>query len=249
MADEVIDMKEENKIQSSQGEQNPTSRPVEGPRASESFGRRVLRKKWVFPATYIAAAAIILTLMWAYQDNASTPVDESDINLSVTGDVSGETQGPDALPVAAEAETLGWPVQNHESLEVILGFFDVNNTNEDNQAAMVEYGDTFTPHYGIDLASQNNESFDVLAAMSGTVTRVEQVPVVGNLIEITHANGLSTIYSSVESVQVAAGDNVSKGEVIAKSGRNELEKDLGNHVHFEIWENKQPVNPEDYIEQ
>ncbi|WP_309123158.1 M23 family metallopeptidase [Paenibacillus sp.] len=242
-------MKEENKIQSSQGEQNHTSRPVEGPRASGSVGKRLLGKKWVFPATYIAAAAIILTLMWAYQDNASTPVDETDLNLSVTGDVTGEEQGPDAVAVTAEAETLGWPVQDHNSLEVILGFFDVNNTNEDNQAAMVEYGDTFTPHYGIDLASPNNEAFDVLAAMSGTVTRVEQVPVVGHLIEITHANGLSTIYSSVESVQVAQGDEVKKGDMIARSGRNELEKDLGNHVHFEIWENKQPVNPEDYIEQ
>jgi len=242
-------MKDDNKIQPLQGEQTQASRPVEGRSASGSFWKRLLGKKWVFPATYLAAAAIILTLMWVYQDSATTPVDESQLNLDVTGDVSGETSEPDAVAVTAEAETLGWPVQDHSSLEVILGFFDVNNTNEDNQAAMVEYGDTFTPHYGIDLASQNNEAFDVLAAMSGTVTRVEQVPVVGYLIEISHDNGLSTVYASVDQVKVAQGDEVGKGDVIATSGRNELEKDLGNHVHFEVWENGQPVNPEDYIEQ
>lgn len=244
-------MKDENKIRPSQGEQNQTSRPAEGRAAAPTtFWKRLFGKKWVFPATYLAAAAIILTLMWVYQDSTgNSAVDEQQLNLDVTGDVSGVIEGQDAVPVTAEAETLGWPVQDHSSLEVILGFFDVNNTNEDNQAAMVEYGDTFTPHYGIDLASQNNESFDVIAAMSGKVIRVEQVPVVGTLIEIEHENGLSTVYSSVEQVQVAQGDEVGKGDVIAQSSRNELEKELGNHVHFEVWENKQPVNPEDYIEQ
>jgi stage II sporulation protein Q len=242
-------MKDENKIHPSHGEQNQNSHPVEGPRASASgsFWKRLLAKKWVFPATYMAAAAIILTLMWAYQDNTSTPVAEEEINLDV-GKVTGETQGPEAVAATTEPETLEWPVADQASLQVILGFFDVNNTSEDNQAAMVEYGDTFTPHYGIDLASANNEAFDVLAAMSGTVTRVEQVPIVGHLIEITHENGMSTVYSSVEQVQVAQGDNVKQGDRIAMSGRNELEKDLGNHVHFELWNNGQPVNPEDHIQ-
>ncbi|MCI3921383.1 M23 family metallopeptidase [Paenibacillus sp. TRM 82003] len=244
-------MKDENKFQPSQGEQNRNSQPVEGPRASasNSFWKRLLAKKWVFPATYMAAAAIILTLMWAYQNNeAAAPVTEDEIQLGVTGDVTGETQGPDAIAVTAEPETLGWPVQDQASLEVIMGYFDVNNTTEDNQAAMVEYGDTFTPHTGIDIASPNNEAFDVLAAMSGTVTRVEQVPVVGQLIEITHENGLSTVYSALEDVQVSEGDEVAKGDMIARSGRSELEKEHGLHVHFEVWQNGQPVNPEDHIQ-
>lgn len=239
-------MNDDNKIHPVQGEQNQNATPAEG--AKTSGWKKLLGKKWVFPATYLAAAAIILTLMWMYQDSTSTPVDQTELNLEVTGEGGGAGQGPDAVAVTAEAETIGWPVEDYDSLEVIMGFFDVNNTNEDNQAAMVEYGDTFTPHYGIDLASQDNEAFDVLAAMSGKVTRVEQLPVVGNLIEITHENGMSTVYSSVEQVQVAKGDEVTKGDVIATSGRNELEKDLGNHVHFELWENGQPVNPEDRIQ-
>lgn len=244
-------MKDENKIHPSQGEQIRNSQSVEGPRASaasNSFWKRLLAKKWVFPATYMAAAAIILTLMWAYQNNDAAPVAEDDLQLGVVDEVTGEAGGPDAVAVTAEPETLGWPVQDQASLEVIMGYFDVNNTNEDNQAAMVEYGDTFTPHTGIDIASPNNEAFDVLAAMSGTVTRVEQVPVVGQLIEITHENGLSTVYSAVEDVQVSEGDEVAKGDRIARSGRSELEKEHGLHVHFEVWQNGQPVNPEDHLQ-
>ena len=154
-----------------------------------------------------------------------------------------------AVAAAAEAETLRWPVADRGSLEVILGYFDVRNSNEENQAAMVEYGDTFTPHYGVDLAGANNESFDVLAAMSGTVVRAEHVPVIGTVVEIEHKNGLSTVYSSISDVKVAKGDEVRQGDVIARSGRNELEKELGNHVHFEVWENGHPVNPDDYIGQ
>lgn len=241
-------MKDENKIRPVQGEKNSSTRPGEDKTPAKARSG-FLARKWVFPAAYLAAAAIILTLMWMYQNSANSPTDETQLNLEVTGEAVPEGEEPDAVAAAAEAETLGWPVADRSSLEVTLGFFDVNNTNEDNQAAMVEYGDTFTPHYGIDLASPNNEAFDVLAAMSGTVVRVEQVPVIGNLVEIEHKNGLSTVYTSVEDLRVAKGDEVRQGDVIAKSGRNELEKELGNHVHFEVWEDGHPVNPEDYIGQ
>ncbi len=242
-------MKEENKIHPLQGEQNQTPDSSEGSRdaASGSFWRRLLAKKWVFPATYIAVAAIILALMWAYQDSTTSPVAEQEVGLDVTGEVS-ELEETDALPVTVETETPGWPVSDRESLEVTLEYFDVNDSNEDNQAAMVEYGDTYTPHLGVDLSNPNNEPFEVLAAMSGTVIRAEQVPVVGNIIEIQHENGLSTVYQSVTDIQVQQGDEIQQGDLIAQAGRSELEKDLGIHLHFEVWENGQPVNPENYLE-
>jgi len=239
-------MKDENKIRPVQGEQNTTA-PSGGDNPPKKARSGLFSRKWVFPAAYLAAAAILLTLMWMYQNSARAPADETQLNMDVTGEASAGTAEPEAVAAAAEAETLRWPVADRASLELLLGYFDVRNTNEDNQAAMIEYDDTFTPHYGIDLASPSNETFDVLAAMSGTVTRVEQVPVAGTVVEIEHRNGLSTVYGSLGEVLVSKGDEVRQGEVIARSGRSELEKDLGNHVHFEVWENGRPVNPEDYI--
>jgi stage II sporulation protein Q len=142
-----------------------------------------------------------------------------------------------------------WPVKDRSELEVSLPFYDAKASNELRQAAMVEYEDTFSPHLGIDFARQDNQTFDVLASLSGKVTNVEMNPLVGNLVEITHSNGLITIYQSLSDVVIAKGADVKKGDVIAKAGRNELEKDEGYHVHFEVRQGKDgaPVNPEQII--
>ncbi|MNI90151.1 Stage II sporulation protein Q [compost metagenome] len=44
-------------------------------------------------------------------------------------------------------------------------------------------------------------------------------------------------------MKVKQDAEVKQGDVIASAGRNEIEKDLGNHVHFAIYENGELVNP------
>ena len=36
--------------------------------------------------------------------------------------------------------------------------------------------------------------------------------------------------------------------MIGKSGTNSIDKELGNHLHFELYLNSQVVNPEDYFD-
>lgn len=239
-------MSDQNKEKQLQAESAPKS--TDG--AAKSSGwKRLMGKKWVFPATYMAAAAIILTLMWVYTDSGEKTLSEAELGLDVTQTetVSEATNKPGALAVAANAETMQWPVQNRDEVEVVMHFFDSKASNEVRQAAMIEYGDTLTPHVGVDFARQDNQPFDVVAAMSGKVTRVEKDPVVGQLVEITHSDGTVTIYQSLADVRVASGVDVKKGDVIAAAGRNELEKELGTHVHFEVRQNGTPVNPESLI--
>lgn len=209
--------------------------------------KRLLAKKWVFPATYMAAAAIILTLMWVYQGASVTdPVVSIDSTKTVTNSVTG----PDVMPTNAKTETMQWPFKDKNELELVLPFFDKNASNEIRQAAMVEYGETFTPHMGMDFASKdNNQSFEVLAVASGKVTAVEKNPVVGHLVEITHSNGLVSVYQSLSEVKVTKDMDVAKGDVIAKAGRNELEKEQGVHLHFELRQGQggPAVNPEQHL--
>jgi stage II sporulation protein Q len=103
---------------------------------------------------------------------------------------------------------------------------------------MVQYGDTLTPHTGIDLVKTDNQTFDVLAALSGKVTVVENNPLTGHQLEITHSNGMITIYQSLSDIKVAKGAEVKQGDVIAMAGVNELEKDDGVHLHFEVRQSK-----------
>jgi stage II sporulation protein Q len=245
MVIEVITMNDQK-----QGFQTKEEAPktVQGAQSVPSPWKRLLAKKWVFPATYMAAAAIILTLMWVYQDAGKKTVSEQDLGLKVTtdGTVNEKSASPDALAVSAQTETMQWPVKDKNEVKMSLPFYDSKASNEVKQAAMIEYGETLTPHVGMDFKRNDGAAFDVLAALSGKVTAVEQNPVVGNLVEITHSNGLVTVYQSLADVAVKKDDQVNKGDVIAKSGRNELEKADGVHLHFEVRQGAggPAVNPE-----
>ncbi|MEF3305135.1 M23 family metallopeptidase [Paenibacillus sp. GYB003] len=236
------DQNQEKELQT--GENAPKS--TDGAKTTSGW-KRLLAKKWVFPATYMAAAAIILTLMWVYTDSGVKNLSETETGSDKTQTVTDATNKPDALAVQGTAETMQWPVKDQDEAEMVLHYFDSNASSEVRQAAMIEYGDTLTPHVGVDFAREDDKPFDVVAAMSGKVTRVETDPVVGQLLEITHSDGTVTIYQSLADVKVAKDVQVKKGDVIATAGRNELEKDLGTHVHFEIRQNGAPVNPESLI--
>lgn len=212
--------------------------------------KRWLAKRWAFPAMYMAAAAIILALMWVIQDSGKTSLDANDLAIDTEMQnelVTSEGNNLDALPVNIQAETMQWPVQDRDQVEVIMPFYEADASNDEKQAAIIEQEDTLIPSMGIALSRQDNQTFDVLAAMSGQVTRTEKVPTVGNLVELTHDNGLVTVYYSLSETAVTKGQEVNQGDVIAKAGRNEIEKDLGVHVHFEVISDGEPVNPETYI--
>ncbi len=223
--------------------------------AEQSAWKKFLAKKWAFPAMYMGAAVIILGLMWTYQQGIGQPGPADEDPGLVTGvdgllESNEDSEYPDALPVTGHSEEMKWPVANYSEMMVVRPFYDKDGSVESRQAAVIHYDDMYLPSTGISLAAENGESFDVLAAMSGTVTRVEQnAPLVGQLVEITHENGLKTIYSSLDNIEVELNEQVEQGQVIAQAGRNELERDLGVHLHFEVTENGEPVNPNELIEQ
>ena len=254
MANEVIEMSD-NKPKETQEQAPKTNQGAGGAKSSipkadavvqASGWKRWLGKKWVFPATYMAAAAIILALMWVLQDSGS-----KDLNTDLTLDPNDQNEivldTEEALPVGAVLEEMQWPV-NRSEVEVIMPFFEASASNEEKQAAILVQGNKFIPNMGVSLSRSDNKTFDIQAALSGEVTRSEKVPSVGNLVEIKHDDGLATIYYSLADVKVAKGDTVKQGDVIAKAGRNEIEKDLGVHLHFEVHKGGEPVNPSSFIQ-
>lgn len=234
--------------------QEETPKSTEGVPAAQSFSwKRLLAKRWVFPATYVAVAAIILTLMWVYQDaetkKLSRELAELGAGLPVQ-DGANPSEGQDhSLAVTAPAETMRLPFDNAEPVSAELPYYDSGASAEVKQSAMIQIGNTFTPHVGIDFAREDNQSFDVVAALSGTVTTVERNPLVGYLVEIEHNDGLVTVYQSLSDVLVSKGQEVKQGDMIAKAGRNELEKETGYHLHFEVRKNGKAMNPQLYLEQ
>ncbi|WAA12157.1 M23 family metallopeptidase [Fervidibacillus halotolerans] len=205
--------------------------------------KRFFKKKWIFPAVYIAAAAILLTVFLWSQNRAQTPEE-----FGYEPNPDRQMSENDALEVSKSVEQFKWPVTDVDAVEVKTPFYDSTATKEEQEAAIIDYGNSFQPNTGIDIVAKNGETFDVVASMSGTVNRVEEDSFLGNVIVIDHGNGIETRYQSVKDIQVSVGDKVSQGQMLAKAGRSLLNEEAGVHTHFEIRKNNIPVNPLNYFE-
>ncbi len=99
-------------------------------------------------------------------------------------------------------------------------------------------------HFGVDIAAASKES--VLATLDGTVVYAGYDPNQGNVIQLQHKNGFVSVYKHNELLLKEPGDQVVAGEAIALVG-NTGKLSTGPHLHFELWYNGKPVNPEDFI--
>jgi murein DD-endopeptidase MepM/ murein hydrolase activator NlpD len=99
-------------------------------------------------------------------------------------------------------------------------------------------------HYGIDIVASPNEV--VKAALDGTVILTSWTLETGYIIQIQHQNNLVSIYKHNANLLKKMGSSVKLGDAIAILG-NSGELTTGPHLHFELWYDGKPVNPEDYI--
>jgi murein DD-endopeptidase MepM/ murein hydrolase activator NlpD len=104
--------------------------------------------------------------------------------------------------------------------------------------------DPQTRHFGIDLVANPNEV--VKASLDGTVIMSVWTIETGYVVQLQHASNMLTVYKHNASLLKKAGEQVKAGDAIAIIG-NSGELTSGPHLHFEIWQNGRPVNPEDYI--
>jgi len=98
-------------------------------------------------------------------------------------------------------------------------------------------------HTGIDIAVPSGTS--VLAANAGKVIYSGYNGGYGNTVIIDHGGKISTLYAHNSKLLVKVGDKVEKGKVISKSGSTGLS--TGPHLHFEVRENGQHVDPMKYL--
>lgn len=98
-------------------------------------------------------------------------------------------------------------------------------------------------HNGVDMAAPAGT--DILAAYDGTVVSASYSASMGNYIMLDHGDGLVTIYMHASRLCVSQGQDVSRGQVIAKVGTTG--SSTGNHLHFTVRLNGQYVSPWNYI--
>lgn len=101
-----------------------------------------------------------------------------------------------------------------------------------------------TTHKGLDIGAPIGT--DIHAAGDGTVEKVVNSNVgYGNLVVISHGNGIQTYYAHCSKLYVKKGQKISAGDVIAAVGSTG--DSTGPHCHFEIRIDGVATNPQQYL--
>jgi len=98
-------------------------------------------------------------------------------------------------------------------------------------------------HYGIDIAAK--EGSVIRAAGAGVVLFADWTPDFGNVVVIAHGDGFFSYYAHAMRLLVDQGFRVRKGHSIALLGSSGISS--APHLHFEIWKDGEPLDPERFI--
>ena len=184
---------------------------------------------------FLVALVILPVLTMKF---VSTEPSEEDTDYTMDEVIESE------MPVINQTTTIINPYTD-PSVTIKKGYYDYKADEDSQVSSIVKHDNTYMQNMGIDYASEN--SFDVVSILNGTIINVKEDEELGKSVEIKHDNGMISIYQSLSEVFVKKDDKVNQGLVIGKSGENKLDKDLGNHLHFEIYDNGQEVNPLNYL--
>ena len=98
-------------------------------------------------------------------------------------------------------------------------------------------------HLGVDFAGKMGA--EIYAVADGVVTWSSTRYGYGMMVEINHGNGFATRYAHNSENLVAVGDEVKKGQLVARMG--ESGRATGPNLHFEVLQNGSRVNPVKFV--
>jgi murein DD-endopeptidase MepM/ murein hydrolase activator NlpD len=99
-------------------------------------------------------------------------------------------------------------------------------------------------HYGIDIATKQNQQ--VFNVAHGSVIKNSWTINNGYTLLIQHNDGIITVYKHLAKVNKKEGDIVLEGDILGETGNTGV-LSTGPHLHFEIWKNGVPQNPNVYL--
>ena len=131
------------------------------------------------------------------------------------------------------------------SVTIGKSYYDYQAEEEQQLKSITVHDNTYIQNSGIDYINDN--VFEVVSVLEGTVITVKDDEIMGKIVEIKHNDEYISSYQSLSEISVKKGDLVTQGQVIGKSGTNELDKEMGNHLHFEVYNKGQTINPDNYL--
>jgi len=131
----------------------------------------------------------------------------------------------------------GYTNVDNQNIEKLLFFLPV-------KGLITESFNIEDEHYGVDVVTKENEL--IKSTLNGVVVMSSWTFETGHVIAIQHENNLLSVYKHNSVLLKDQGERVEAGEAIAIIG-NSGKWSSGPHLHFELWHNNNPVDPEQYI--
>ncbi len=148
------------------------------------------------------------------------------------------SQADSILREKIEQSTVSNPTKISHSTDELGFFMSPVNGNITRSIAIDD------KHYGIDVVTLADEP--IKATLEGLVVLSEWTNGQGNVIIIQHSNNIITAYKHCSVLFKEAGTYVEAGDPIGIVG-NTGELTDGPHLHFEIWQNGIPLDPQEFI--
>ena len=199
--------------------------------------KKLVLKPFVLPLVYaIFVLAVAGGILVSSQPGLQTR--EEDYTY-VSGTILDEY-----IPVVNTEVTILRPYSS-EGVKIAKDYYDYRGQDQEQTNSIIYHENTYLQNTGVDY--QQEQVFDVISILDGEVIEVEEKELLGKSVTIKHNNEIISVYQSLSDTTVKKGDQVSAGQIIGKSGSCELNKELQNHLHFELTVNGQLVDPENYF--
>lgn len=194
--------------------------------------KKLVLKPFVLPTLYIL---MVVALMFMSTTMIYEKEDDEDLTY-VSDSIFDNT-----MPVISTDEIFVLKPFTSDKVRVSAGYYNYQEEQSKQESAIIRYDDTYLQNSGITYTS--DEQFDIVSIMDGTVTKIYNNELLGNIVEITHENNIVSVYQMLGEVTVKVDSRVKRGDIIAKSGTSKLSPSA-NNLHFELIKDGIIINPD-----
>ena len=201
-------------------------------------------RKFIIYSVYSICFVLMLSVIVAY--NVSNKESEGLTNIDY--DYVEDIIEPNIESVNNESDDenkIAKPYKR-EDIKIVKNYYNYKENEKSQINSINYYNNTYFQNNGI--CYSNGNPFEVYSVLDGVVTDITKDELVGNSITIKHNENSYSVYQSIKDIQIKKGDKVTKGTLLAYSNVSNFNKDLKNHLYFELVINGKNVNPEEYYD-
>ena len=209
----------------------------------KTFNRGEIMKKIVMYSVYSVCLILMICVLVGYNSlNKETSSPEVLVDYDYVYDLF---KNP-IQQVNSDSDLTVIKPYTNEKVEIAQNYYDYRGEEKDQQNSIIYYDGTYMQSTGVSYSA--GEACYVVTVLPGEVTEAVEDELVGNSITIKHEDNTYSVYQSVTDITVSKGDSVNQGDKIAVSSTSNLNKDLNNHLYFELIIDGKSVNPEEYYD-